>query len=293
MKSFLRCLAVSVLFVAAPLAATDLPQGADTLKLLANEADLIAKVTNPAEEALTAPDRPAEPGPKYRTYTATVGEVIKGPEAIGATVRIAIPERLAIESPASIDGALLFLRAASSEQLNSGTLVPGGAIYTLVSGHFGALPGATSELVAAVKAYTVQADAPAGAVSWAARHVRSTNAFLQRSAIMDLYTQRDQNAAFEVLRQVVTSNGVHPDNRSLAIEALEETGKVAAKAPLRSIAESSSEPAELRGAAVRAFAKLPHSGDQLRQWVRSGDPVLRGAAREASSPEAHGTHVPH
>jgi hypothetical protein len=292
MKLFKRSLALLSMLLATPASATDLPQGADTLKLLANEADLIASVTNPAEDALPA-ESLAEPGHKYRTYTVMIGEVVKGSAPTGSTARVSVAEGLAIENAAALDGAIVFLRAASSEQLNSGNLPQGVPVYTVVSGRFGVIGDATPELLSAVRAYAVQADAPAGTVSWAARHARSPNRFLQRSAIMDLYFDRDRNSAFEVLRQVVTSGAIHPENRSLAIEALEETGKAAAKAPLRSIAEDAAEPIDLRASAVRAFAKLPQSEDQLRRWLESGDPVLRGAASDATTETAHATHDPH
>ena len=285
----------TLLLVAAfalPAHAVDVPQGADTLKLLANEATLIVRIGAPSEEPPVVADRPEEGLLTFTTYLVTVEEVVVGDGEPGQRLRIAIPTHLAIDGSEALSDSLVFLQPLTADQLNAAVLPRGETIYQVVSGRLGVVKISSAALIPAVRDYVLRADVAAGAIAWAETYVRHGDPFLQRSAIVDLYTQRDRQRAFDVLREVVASEAVNPANRHLAIEALEETGKAAAKTPLKNLAEDPDEPIGLREAAVRAYSNLPAVAEQMSQWRASGDSVLSTTAREAVSADVHATHAP-
>jgi hypothetical protein len=221
----------------------------------------------------------------FTTYKVAVQQVVIGDVAVSQAIRIAIADHLGIEGAEALNGALLFLTPATTDLFNVSNLPRGESIYIVVGGRLGVVPNANAGTVSAVQRYVSRADGPVDSVGWAARHLKNTDSFLQRSAIMDLYLQHDRSGAFNLLSEAVRAEAIHESNRGLAIEALEATGKAQAKAPLKALAEDASQSTPLREQAVEALSTLPGAEGQISQWRSSNDALLSEAADRVAAKE--------
>jgi len=215
-----------------------------------------------------------------------VEQVLIGDVAPSETIRVAIADHLKIHGAEALRNALLFLIPATTDLYNVSNLPRGESVYIVVGGRLGVVPDVPAATLAAVERYISRADGPADSVGWAARHLKSADPFLQRSAIMDLYLQHDRAGAFSLLADAVQTESIHEANRAFAIDALEATGKAQAKEPLKAVAEDVRVSVPLREQAVEALSTLPGADAQILQWQSSTDAVLAEAAdRAAKAPD--------
>jgi hypothetical protein len=269
--------------------ADDLPFGADALRHLTNESKAVIRAADPrrlASDAARTDDPSLTP---YATYSVRVAEVLKAEFPVKSDIRIALPEAFNVRSVNQLENAILFVRPFSEDDIKQSNIPPGGDVYLVVSGRYGAVDAAPANRKVAIQEYLESTRSPDAVLSeairgertltWTERHLDSADTFLQRSAIIDLFYERSRPRALEQLGRAVRSESVLPNLKNTAIQALEASGAAAAAQPLREIAEDEKVQKRLRESAVKAFQSLPGGADQLRRWSEAGDDVLSPAAR--------------
>jgi hypothetical protein len=263
------------LITAGPVKSDDLPFGADALRQLSTEATLVVRASQPGRQGSDSASADDPSRAKYAVFSITVAEILKGDTKLGAAIRIAFPESLTVQNISQLDNAILFLRPFKEANLKRSNIPDGGPVFIVISGRYGAIDGAPSNRKAAIKQYLDKGDS---VLSWTDQYLNSADAFLQRSAIVDLYYERDQAEALRQLSAAVKSEAVLPSLKPVVIDALQESSAPNATQPLRDLAEDAKTQRSLRERAVKAVGQMPGGQDQLQQWRGSTDQVLSGAA---------------
>ena len=153
-----------------------------------------------------------------------------------------------------------------------------------MSGRQGVVDASVPNRVDAVDAYinVRRAEAVPGekVLTWTEGNVDSPDPFLQRSAVVDLYFERQRPEAVPQLGRALRSDTVLPEVKRSAIDALEASKSPEAVRPLKEIAENKKVQPTIREEAVKAVEELPGGEQQLRQWSKSKDPIISPAASD-------------
>jgi hypothetical protein len=224
----LLVIALTLLASAGPAAASDLPWGGDTLPYLINKADLIVRgrVTGAALLA------ERHDGPGYSVHLVRSREVLKGASAAGRSLPFVAPESYPVASPRS--DAFVFLK-----QLEASTAqavgAPGPPAYVVVSGGYGVVDAGSSR-AAAINQLLAAGRDPARLEAWAKPNVRSSDVWLQRSAVQLLHDHADEPWSVQRLGEVVRTAAASLETREFAIQALADSAHASAAPMLRRLA---------------------------------------------------------
>jgi hypothetical protein len=263
----------------------DLPFGGDTLGYLTAASEAVVRATSPRRLA-SDPVDPKDPSrARFVVYVVKVTEVLKGAPAAGRDLRVAIPQSFDVSRIDDLSDVILFLKKATDKDLRYTNIGSNQDVYFVISGRLGAVPASSADRKDAITSYLrlkpgdVVADG--GLLSWTERYVGSTDSFLQRSAVIGLYSQRKRPEAIKQLGNVVNLDSVDPALKRIAIMALQSSNNVAAVSALKEVAENAKQNAEVRQDAVKAVNTLPGGSELVQSWSKTNDPVLGPAARIA------------
>jgi hypothetical protein len=243
MLVFLRCLiAAAGYFCWCTIAvADDVSFGADALGPLSKDATPVVTVGGArrlaADEALMRDATRA----RYSVYTVVVQETIRGALTVGSEIKIALPQSLNVSRTEDLAGAMLFVRLFSLSDVEETNIPATGEVFLVVNGRYVVVDPKVPDRKAAIEAYlgNVRPDAARteNVLSWTERYLNSADAFLQRSAVVDLYFERRNPQAQRQLDGALRSDQVLPAMKGTAIDALRASGTPAAAASLKDLAE--------------------------------------------------------
>jgi HEAT repeats len=269
--------------------ADDLPFGADALRHLAKEAQVVVHITQPHRLSIAKVEPNTLYGVNYSLYEVKVVDALRGSVAPGQELQIAFPLSVDVASVDDLSNAIVFLTKPSADLRKSSNLPPDQNVYLVVSGRYGAVAAQSTVRKQAIERYlgaqsnaqVPLADAAVGqgVLGWTQQYVGSDDKFLQRSAVIDLYAERGRPEAVRQLHDALKSDVVSASVKQTAIAALESIGTVSVLSPLKDAAENKQWDIAVRKAAVKATGNLPGGDAQLKRWIVANDPVLAPAAR--------------
>jgi hypothetical protein len=258
--------------------ADDLPFGGDTLRNLTQRAEFIVRVDSPHK--FTSPLHEKPKRPEYERYWVTVTKVFRGPLTTFQQIEVVCPPSLDVDKVKDLANAMLFLRTRSPASA-PGVEPATPANYLVISGRCGAIPITSKEREDAIMSYLEQRGSGATPndkfltwiLTWTEKYFLSSgDPFLQKSAAVDLFAERNRAEAVEQLTAALNSDAVPLGLKVTVLNALSASTLPQALESLRDAVENSKLTNSVREAALWRIATMPQ-GDQALE--RLGRPAAR------------------
>jgi hypothetical protein len=263
------CAAVLLAGVGSAASSSDLRFGADGLPYLARNATLVVEVAS--AERLRAT-------PAAQLFQVRPGRVLKGSAAGPLLVVVALARD--VPPPEVVPEATLFLRPRRADAF--GDLVPGGRpSFEVVSGGVGVVkPDSSGRRKDTIREYVALAES-GGKLEWAKRNLAAEDAYVQRSAMLELAEPTrspSDPGVVQVLSECLRASGTKWENKGMAVNLLARSASPEATSVLDGVARDAAAPQALRLDAVQAVAGLPGGRERLREY--RADPVLAPKAEK-------------
>lgn len=267
-----------VLLAATPAIGFDLIYGAGTLPKLASDAQVVVETTD-AEVANETP--------RAIIYSVTPGNAWKGiPGA--SSILVLCPSAEGVPTAGELKNAALFLRGPLNARQRKfwGVGSEMGDVYQILSAQNGivSLTGANkTKRRIALHTFLSAADAPnpeGARLQWAQKNVKSTDPFLQESALFEIERQPDSAATLKTLSSTINAD-LPLTTKALALRIVGDAEMSAAVDILARAATNRRLPPSIRRQAVMELITRPDASVALEKLVKTGDAVVAATLKDA------------